>query len=40
MARVGPGGGYERGTCRSGRGNVGIVSEQLQTFQSKERENL
>ena len=30
------GGGYGRGTCLS-RGNVGIVSEELQTFRSKER---
>ena len=34
-ARVGPGSGYV-GTCRS-PGNVGIVSEELQTFRSKER---
>ena len=30
------GSGYGRGTCLS-RGNVGIVSEKLQTFRSKER---
>ena len=35
MADNGPGGGYW-GTCRS-YGNIGIVSEKLQTFQSKER---
>ena len=33
-ARVGPGGWYG-GTCWSS-GNVGIVSEELQTFRSKE----
>ena len=35
MADNGPGGGYW-GTCWS-YGNIGIVSEKLQTFRSKER---
>ena len=35
-SRIGPGGGYG-GTCQpESHGNIGIVSEKLQTFRSKE----